>query len=159
MWSSPSFQPSAHLLRVWIVQNTNFQVFKCVCPAHLRRSNVLMFRISLRVHFAPFTFIAACIFLLNTSILRIGFPEACNLYLLKGGSEGFQVKITKIIVAVFPRGSKKNKSNNDDKHDHGQEKTGPSTYVERKNMVWKKSINHPPRIIGSDMMQAFYYVT
>ena len=37
------------------------------------------------------------------------------------------VVVTKIIVAVFPRGSKKRKSNNDDKHDYGQEKRRPST--------------------------------
>ena len=33
----------------------------------------------------------------------------------------------KTTPAVFPRGSKKRKSNNDDKHDHGQEKRRPST--------------------------------
>ena len=33
----------------------------------------------------------------------------------------------KTIVAVFPRGSKKRKSNNDDKHGHGQEKRRPTT--------------------------------
>ena len=38
--------------------------------------------------------------------------------------------LTKAIVAVFPRGSKKRKSNNDDEHDHGQEKRRPSTHVE-----------------------------
>ena len=37
---------------------------------------------------------------------------------------------TKTAPAVFPRGSKKRKSNNDDKHDHGQEKRRTSTYVE-----------------------------
>ena len=31
--------------------------------------------------------------------------------------------------AVFP-GAKKRKSNNDDMHDHGQEKMRPSTYIE-----------------------------
>ena len=36
-------------------------------------------------------------------------------------------KNTKTIAAVFPRGSKKKKSNNDDKHGHGQEKRRPST--------------------------------
>ena len=30
--------------------------------------------------------------------------------------------ITKTIVAIFPSGSEKRKSMNDDKHDHGQEK-------------------------------------
>ena len=35
--------------------------------------------------------------------------------------------LTKIIVAVFPRGSKKRKSNNDDKYDQGKEKRRPST--------------------------------
>ena len=39
----------------------------------------------------------------------------------------------KTIVLVFPRGSNKMKSNNDDKHGHGQEKRRPSTYVEGKN--------------------------
>ena len=43
---------------------------------------------------------------------------------LKNGSSA---KSTKTIAAVFPRGSKKRKSNNDDKHDHGQEKRRPST--------------------------------
>ena len=33
----------------------------------------------------------------------------------------------KTTVAVFPRGSKKRKSNNDDKNDQGQEKRRPST--------------------------------
>ena len=36
-------------------------------------------------------------------------------------------KITKTIAAVFPRGSKKRKSNNDDEHGHGQEKRSPTT--------------------------------
>ena len=40
-----------------------------------------------------------------------------------------QVKITKTTVAVFPRGSKKRKSNNDDKHDYGQEKRRPPIFV------------------------------
>ena len=40
--------------------------------------------------------------------------------------------LTKTTVAVFPTGSKKRESNNDDKHDHGQEKRRPSTYVEKK---------------------------
>ena len=39
--------------------------------------------------------------------------------------------LTKTTAAVFPRGSEKRKSNNDDKHDHGQEKNRPSTHVER----------------------------
>ena len=34
------------------------------------------------------------------------------------------------IAAVFPGGSKKRQSNNDDKHGHGQEKRRPSTCVE-----------------------------
>ena len=37
------------------------------------------------------------------------------------------LKITKTIVAVLPRGPTKRKSNNDDKHEHGQEKRSPST--------------------------------
>ena len=45
----------------------------------------------------------------------------------------FRVKITKSTAAVFPRGSKNRKSNNDDKHDYGQEKRRPLTYVEGKN--------------------------
>ena len=49
---------------------------------------------------------------------------------LKGG----QVEITKITAAIFPRGSKKRKSNNDDKHDRGQEKRRPSIYVEGKSL-------------------------
>ena len=37
------------------------------------------------------------------------------------------------IAVVFPRGAKKKKkSNNEDTHDHGQEKRRPSTYVEEK---------------------------
>ena len=40
---------------------------------------------------------------------------------------GLQVKIMKTTVAVFPRVSKKRGSNNDDKHDNGQEKRRPST--------------------------------
>ena len=38
-----------------------------------------------------------------------------------------QLKSTKTTAVVFPRGSKKKKSNNDDKHGHGQEKRRPST--------------------------------
>ena len=41
---------------------------------------------------------------------------------------------TKTIAAVFPRKSKKRKSNNDDKYDDGQEKRRPSTYVEGRNI-------------------------
>ena len=37
------------------------------------------------------------------------------------------------IIAVFPRGSKKRKSNNDDKHGHGQDKRRPSTLWWAKN--------------------------
>ena len=33
----------------------------------------------------------------------------------------------KTTAAVFPRGSKKRKSKNDDKHGHGQDKRRPST--------------------------------
>ena len=40
--------------------------------------------------------------------------------------------LAKTILAVFPRGSKKRKSINDNKHDHGQEKRRPSTYLEGK---------------------------
>ena len=40
----------------------------------------------------------------------------------------------KSTTAVFPRRSKKRKSNNDDKHDHGQEKRRPST------LCWGKDI-------------------
>ena len=39
--------------------------------------------------------------------------------------------ITKNIIAVFPMGSKKRKSNNDDKHDHGQEKKGDPQHILR----------------------------
>ena len=38
-----------------------------------------------------------------------------------------QEHLDNFIAAVFPRGSKKRKSNNDDKHGHGQEKRRPST--------------------------------
>ena len=41
--------------------------------------------------------------------------------------------LTKTTTAVFPRESKKWKSDNDDKHDHGQEKRRPSTFVEGQN--------------------------
>ena len=37
----------------------------------------------------------------------------------------------------FPRGSKKKKSNNDDKHGHGQEKRRPSTLCRGKKKVSK----------------------
>ena len=40
------------------------------------------------------------------------------------------LKLAYSIVAVFPRGYKKRKSNKDDKHDQGQQKRRPSTYVE-----------------------------
>ena len=53
-------------------------------------------------------------------------PLSCIVKRLKG-------VLTKTIVAVFPRGSKKRKSKNDDKHDHGKEKMRPSTYVEGEN--------------------------
>ena len=43
---------------------------------------------------------------------------------LKKGSAG---KNAKSRAAVFPRGPKKRKSNNDEKHYHGQEKRRPST--------------------------------
>ena len=47
---------------------------------------------------------------------------------LPGGlKRRLQVKVTKIIAAVFPSGSKKKKSNNDDKHGHGLEKRRPPT--------------------------------
>ena len=36
-------------------------------------------------------------------------------------------KSTNTIVTVFPRGSTMRKSNNDDKHGHGQEKRRPTT--------------------------------
>ena len=38
----------------------------------------------------------------------------------------------KNIAAVVPRGSEQRKSNNADKHDHGQEERKHSTYVEGK---------------------------
>ena len=40
------------------------------------------------------------------------------------GSTDFHALAT---AAVFPRGYKKRKANNDDKHDHGQEKRRPLT--------------------------------
>ena len=47
-----------------------------------------------------------------------------------------QEHLDNFIAAVFPRGSKKRKSNNDDKHDHGQEKRRLST------LCWgKKSLS------------------
>ena len=48
---------------------------------------------------------------------------------------GLQVKITKTTtVAVFPRGSKKRETNNDDKHDHGQEIRRPSILCRREKL-------------------------
>ena len=50
-------------------------------------------------------------------------------------SHGFQVKKYETTAAVFPRRSQNRKSNNDDKHDHGQEKRILSTYVEGKTTL------------------------
>ena len=49
-----------------------------------------------------------------------------SLFKVNGGRGPYE-KNGKTIVAVFPRGSKKRKSNNDDKHGHGQEKRRPTT--------------------------------
>ena len=58
---------------------------------------------------------------------------------LPGGlKRGLQVKITKTIAVVCPRGSKKRKSNNDNKHCHGQEKGDPQHYVEKQ--PWTPSV-------------------
>ena len=48
--------------------------------------------------------------------------------------------LTKTTVAVFPRGSKKNKSKSDDKHDHGQEKRRPSTLCWGKNKIVQQTV-------------------
>ena len=83
LWFSQSFPPSAHLLRVLIVQNTSFQVFKCFRSAHLWHSSlwILMFRISPRVPFARLLVYSRLYFPLNTSILRLVIFEACNILL------------------------------------------------------------------------------
>ena len=47
--------------------------------------------------------------------------------LKKGSLAKKYQKIKKTIAAVFPRGPKKRKSNNDDKHGHGQDKRRPTT--------------------------------
>ena len=57
-----------------------------------------------------------------------------SLFEVNGG-RGPHEKNTKSTATVFPRGSKKRKSNNDDKHGHGQEKRRPSTYVEGKTNI------------------------
>ena len=59
------------------------------------------------------------------------FKQMCSMifyhsYFLKGAS-GFHVTIYEHIAAVFPSGSKKRKSNNDDNHGYGLEKRRPST--------------------------------
>ena len=40
--------------------------------------------------------------------------------------------LTKTTAAVFPRGSKKRRSNSDEKHEHGQEQRRTSTFIEGK---------------------------
>ena len=46
----------------------------------------------------------------------------------------FKVRTTTTTAAVFPRGFKKRKSSNGDKHGHGQEKRRPSPYVDGKSV-------------------------
>ena len=53
-------------------------------------------------------------------------------YCVKFSSFKHGRNISKTIAAVFPGGSEKRKSNNEDKHVHGQEKSRPSTHVEGK---------------------------
>ena len=52
-----------------------------------------------------------------------------SLFKVNGGRGPYEKigKNWKTTAAVFARGSQKRKSNNDDKHDHGQEKRRPST--------------------------------
>ena len=60
------------------------------------------------------------------------YEKSCIQVLSKGCR---QVKITNTIAAVFPRGSKKRKCNNDDKHGHDQEKRRPSTLCAEGNIT------------------------
>ena len=71
----------------------------------------------------------------NTCLISFNhFYDNCpKQSLLSGIAKCLKGVLTKTIVAVFPRGSKKRKSNNDDKHDHGQKNSIPSTYVEGQN--------------------------
>ena len=57
-------------------------------------------------------------------VLWFLWKKRSKKYFAKGAKKGVPAKST---TAVFPRGSKKRKSNNDDKHDHGREKRRPST--------------------------------
>ena len=59
--------------------------------------------------------------------LTLFFNDDVVSVLFSKGGGGFHVKNTNTTTASFPRGSKKRKSNYDDKHDHGQEKRRPST--------------------------------
>ena len=58
-----------------------------------------------------------------------GLGKNGSLFKVNGGRGPYEKmrKNGKTIAAVFPRGSKKRKSNNDDKHGHGQEKRRPTT--------------------------------
>ena len=62
-------------------------------------------------------------------LFRNVFQVLSKEYLLKSRYclKGLFNKHAWNIKAIFPRGSKKRKSNNDGKHDHGQEKRRPST--------------------------------
>ena len=65
-----------------------------------------------------------------------------SLFKVNGGMGSIR-KNQKTTAAVFPRGSKKRISNNDDKHDHGQEKGDTQHYVEgiiiKRRFVWMPS--------------------
>ena len=61
-----------------------------------------------------------------------GQKYRCVVRIVLGGTDPYLKLatggvLTKTIAAVFPRGSKKRKSTNDDKHGHGQEKRRPTT--------------------------------
>ena len=58
---------------------------------------------------------------------RVALDNATIVAVFPGGPHAKMRKMRKTTAAIFPRGSKKRKSNNDDKHDHGQEKRRPST--------------------------------
>ena len=81
------------------------------------------------------------------------------------GSSGKSYEtITKLKAAVFPRGSKKRNSNNDVKHDHGQDKRGPSTFVEGKtqNKIKPTKLGYKysrdiKRIQNSDKIRCGWY--
>ena len=63
-------------------------------------------------------------------------PVFCFKRLFRYCLNGLIPFCLKKTTAVFPGGSKKRKSNNDDKHGRGQEQGDPQHYVE--GQIWKK---------------------